>query len=99
MSESTIGRGNEPPPTPAQRLWQLWRQGQRPDVLAFLAGAGELTPAERAAALLVDQHERWQAGERRPAEAYLEMYPQLRGNFEYGLELVYGEYLLCEGRG
>jgi serine/threonine protein kinase/tetratricopeptide (TPR) repeat protein len=100
MSESTSGGGNEPPPpTPAQRLWQLWRQGQRPDVLAFLAGAGELTPAERAAALLVDQRERWQAGERRPAEAYLEMYPQLRGNFEYGLELVYGEYLLCEWLG
>jgi tetratricopeptide (TPR) repeat protein len=85
-----------PPPTPAQRLWQLWRQGQRPDVRAFLAPAGELTAEQVAAALLVDQRERWRNGERVPAEAYLDLYPHRRDDFEFGLELVYGEYLLRE---
>jgi serine/threonine protein kinase/tetratricopeptide (TPR) repeat protein len=79
---------------PAQRLWQLWRQGQQPDVLDFLARAAEPTPAEVAAALLVDQRERWRLGDRRLAEAYLELFPRLRGDFEYALELIYGEYLL-----
>src|SRR5262245_4316424 len=97
MPEPATGEGPAPP-TPAQWLWQLWRQGQRPDVEAFLAGR-DLTPAERAAALLIDQRERWQVGDRRPAEAYLEMYPHLRDHFEYALELIYGEYLLAEERG
>jgi serine/threonine-protein kinase len=100
MNEPTTGGGNvTAQPTPAHRLWQLWRHGQRPDLGAFLDSAGDLTPAERAAVLLVDQRERWQTGDRRPAEAYLEMYPHLRDDFEYALELVYGEYLLCEERG
>jgi serine/threonine-protein kinase len=85
--------------TPAQRLWHLWRQGQQPDLRAFLDDAGELTPADRAAVLLVDQRERWHVGERRPVEAYLELYPHLRDDFEYALELIYGEYLLREERG
>ncbi len=53
---------------PDQDLWQLWRQGQRPDVRAFLAGAGNLSLAQVAAVLAVDQRERWQSGERIPAE-------------------------------
>src|SRR3954451_10406262 len=88
-----------PEPTPAQRLWQLWRRGLRPDVRGFLAGCGVATPAEVAAALLVDQRERWALGERVPAEAYLRLFPGLSQNLEYALELIYGEYLLCEERG
>src|SRR5262245_28555929 len=100
MSEANSGgMDGAGPPAPAQRLWQLWRQGKRPDVEAFLASAGDLTPPDRAAALLVDQRERWQVGERWPAEAYLEMYPHMRDDFEYALELIYGEYLLCEKQG
>src|SRR5262249_2109080 len=60
---------------------------------------GDLTPAERAAVLLVDQRERWRTGERQGAETYLEMDPMLRDDFEYALELIYGEYLLREELG
>jgi hypothetical protein len=63
--------------TAAQQLWQLWRQGGRPDVRLFLAAAGDLTPAQVAAVLLLDQRERWQIGERTPAEDYLRLYPHL----------------------
>src|SRR5262245_50849906 len=91
--------GRDPPqPTPAQQLWQRWRQGEQPDVTAFLAGASRLEPAQVAAVLLVDQRERWRLGDRTPAETYLRMFPALRDNFEYGLELVYGEFLLAEER-
>jgi WD40 repeat protein/serine/threonine protein kinase len=86
-------------PHPAQRLHLLWGQGQRPDVQQFLAGAGPLPAAEVAAVLLVDQRERWRIGERIPAEDYLSLYPHHCADPEYGLELVYGEYLLCEQRG
>src|SRR5262245_22241403 len=99
MPEPSTGDPQGQPRAPHLQLWQLWQQGQRPDVQAFLAAAGTLTPAEVAAALLVDQRQRWQAGERRTAEAYLEMYPRLRDDFEYALELIYGEYLLCEELG
>jgi serine/threonine protein kinase/predicted Zn-dependent protease len=58
-----------------------------------------LAPAQVAAVLLIDQRERWQRGDRRPAEAYLDLYPHFRDDFEFGLELVYGEYLLCAERG
>src|SRR5579871_3430456 len=84
---------------PDQDLWQLWRQGQRPDVHAFLASAGILSPAQVAAVLAVDQRERWQSGERIPAEIYLQLYPLLQEDGEKALELVYGEFLLREELG
>src|SRR5438309_8544638 len=81
---------------PVQKLRLRWRQGKRPDVQQFLAQAGQLTPAQVAAVLLVDQRERWLTGERRPAESYLPLYPTLRKDLEYAVELIYGEFLLRE---
>ena len=59
----------------------------------------ELEPARLAAALRADQCQRWQQGERITAEAYLEQYPTLRSAVEYAVDLVYCEFLLCEGMG
>jgi serine/threonine protein kinase/WD40 repeat protein len=84
---------------PVERLWRLWREGQRPDVRAFLAAAGDLKPEQIAAVLLHDQRERWQTGERIPAEWYLSLYPPLQADVEYGVELVYGEFLMREELG
>src|SRR5262245_41280457 len=81
----------------AGRLGRLWRQGQRPDLGAFLAQAGPLAPNQLAAALRLDQRLRWQSGERVPAEDYLRRHPALAG--EAALEVVYGEYLLREELG
>jgi serine/threonine protein kinase/tetratricopeptide (TPR) repeat protein len=86
-------------PAPAEQLWRLWRQGERPAVVDFLAGFPGAAPAEVAAALLVDQRERWRVGERIPAEDYLGLFPHLSGDFEFALELIYGEYLLSEELG
>src|SRR5712671_5669919 len=88
------------PRGPAYQLWNLWRQGQRPDVDAFLAVPANLAPAELVNVLRVDQWERWQLGERIPAERYLQQYGSLlRASAEHALDLVYGEFLLCEQRG
>jgi tetratricopeptide (TPR) repeat protein/tRNA A-37 threonylcarbamoyl transferase component Bud32 len=84
---------------PARRLWQLWREGQRPDAGAFLREAGSLTAAQAAAVLRVDQRERWLAGERVPAEDYLRRFAELQADADYALDLVYGEYLLREELG
>jgi hypothetical protein len=104
MSESADvpTRGAEGPPAreePARRLWQLWRQGQRPDVQQFLAGMGALSPPRLLAVLQVDQLQRWQAGERVPAEAYLHRFPAVQADREAAVELVFGEYVLREDLG
>ena len=88
-----------PPGDAAEQLWQLWRRGQRPDVEAFLAGAGPLSPAELAGVLRVDQRERWQAGERVHAETYLAQFPALGSDPEAAVDLVYNEFRLREQQG
>src|SRR5262245_2738181 len=93
------GAGPAPEDAPADRLWALWRQGERPDLGAFLAQAGDLTPAQLAAVLRVDQRERWRAGEPVPAEAYLRQYPRLREHADGPLDLVYNEFRLRDQAG
>jgi WD40 repeat protein len=95
---------SEPSKTPPQeapdvQLWQHWRHGQHIDVAEFLAGFPRLGMTEVVAVLLVDQRERWQLGERIPAESYLRRFPFLEGNSEAVVELAYGEFLLREQRG
>jgi hypothetical protein len=82
------------PPDAAERLWQRWQQGQRPDLDAFLAEAGPLPAAELSAVLRVDQRQRWQAGERVLAESYQQRYPLDRGDAEAAIDLVFNEFLL-----
>jgi serine/threonine-protein kinase len=83
----------------ARQLEELWQQGQRPDVHQFLAAAGAISAAELAAVLAIDQWQRWQVGERVPAEGYLQCYPLLESNPGWALELVYGEFLVREQLG
>jgi serine/threonine-protein kinase len=77
---------------PAERLRQLWQEGQRPDLDDFLAQFGPLTPEQMVDVLHVDQRERWQAGDRVPAEAYLQKYPAVGENVQAAVDLVYGEF-------
>src|SRR6516225_348479 len=81
---------------PAQQLWELWRQGQQPDVQEFLARAGPLPRAQLLAVLRVDQRERWQGGERILVETYFERHPSLRDDEQAALDLIFGEVLLRE---
>jgi WD40 repeat protein/serine/threonine protein kinase len=84
---------------PAQLLWRLWQQGQRPDAKCFLAGFGTLPLPKIVAALGVDQRERWRRAERVQAETYFQEWPALRTDPELALDLVYGEFLIREGTG
>jgi serine/threonine-protein kinase len=86
-------------PGPAERLMQLWRQGQRPDVSAILAQAGPLPPAQVAEGLRAEQRQRWRAGERVPVEDYLARHPGLRADPEAALDLIFNEFLLREQLG
>jgi tRNA A-37 threonylcarbamoyl transferase component Bud32 len=88
-----------PPADPAEDLSHLWRAGQRPDVDAFVVAAGDLSPAQTAAVLRVDQRQRWQTGERIPAESYLERYPRVRDDPDHALDLIFNEFLLRERLG
>ena len=88
------------PAAPADlELLRQWRCGDSPDVWDFLARIGSLPPDQIVAVLAVDQQERWQRGERPWAEAYLEKCPELAGQPESALELIYGEFLLRERQG
>ncbi len=98
-SETSSAESLAPRSNPVQELWLVWRQGHRANVREFLDRAGELTPPQVAAVLLVDQRERWLIGERILAENYLALFPALLADLEYGVELVYGEYLLREELG
>jgi serine/threonine protein kinase len=87
------------PGDPARRLQRLWQQGQRPDLAAFLAEAGQLTPDQLLAVVRLDQQQRWLAGERVGAEAYLNAHPALRADPEGAVVLVFGEFVLRERLG
>jgi eukaryotic-like serine/threonine-protein kinase len=56
-------------------------------------------PRSTAAALLADQRQRWQQGERVLVEAYLAGHPQLRADPDGVLDLIYNEIFLREQRG
>lgn len=66
------------------------------DVSAFLVGAGPLSAAELGAVLRVDQRLRWRRGERRPAEAYLDQFPEARAAPDQAVDLIFNEFLLRE---
>jgi eukaryotic-like serine/threonine-protein kinase len=88
-----------PPDDLAVRLWQSWQIGPDPDVRQFLHEAGPLSADRVLAVLRVDQRQRWQRGKSLPAETYLQWWPDLAGETERALELIYGEYALREELG
>src|SRR5262245_18727063 len=64
--------------------------------MAKLAGLPAATAADHARA---DQEQRWAAGERVPAEAYLAALPKVAADPEHALVLIYGEVLSRSARG
>jgi hypothetical protein len=70
-----------------------------PGVGPLPPGTEDLGPAGLAAACRAHQRQRWLAGERVPAEAYLAAYPRLADEPEAALDVVYGEFLLREELG
>lgn len=85
--------------SPVRRLVTQWRAGEPPDLVAFVAGLERLAPSAVAAVLRADQRLRWRAGEPRPAEWYLEHFPEVADDPDLALDLVHGEFLLGEESG
>jgi WD40 repeat protein/tRNA A-37 threonylcarbamoyl transferase component Bud32 len=67
--------------------------GQQPAADGESPAAGRL-PRTFVAGLEEDQRARWQRGERRLVEAYLEEHPELRADPEAVVDLIYNEFLL-----
>jgi WD40 repeat protein len=78
----------------AYEYWKLWRHGNRPNIGDFVAQLGPMTPADLAAILRVDQHERWSRADRVLAEKYFESFPSLAESVEDAIALIYAEFLL-----
>jgi serine/threonine protein kinase len=83
----------------ACRLWNLWRQGQKPRVEDFLAQACARDAGEILEVLLVDQAARYRLGQGIAAETYLDAFPTVRDDPERAVDLVFAEYLLREELG
>src|SRR5438067_9636850 len=79
------------PPTPAA-------PADRPEGSSASA-ADDPTPDRLLSSVEDDRDRRWQAGDRRPAEAYLAAHPPLAADPECVLQLAYGEYLFRERLG
>src|SRR5438105_3850911 len=104
MSESTTFLSPRPADSPVaddhvRQLRRLWREGQRPEIQAFLSEVGPLGAWQVLTLLRIDQRERWLTGERIPLEHYRQLHPPLRDGTEHFLDLVYGEFLLREQLG
>ena len=84
---------------PVRRYLGLWKDGNRPDLEAFLAREEDLEPAELAAVLRADQRNRSRAATPVPAEWYLERFPALGRDPELALDLIHNEFLLREAAG
>ena len=84
---------------PVEQFRLLWQAGGRPDVAAFLAGAGGLPPDAVVDVLRLDQQERWRRGDEVPAEWYLDQFPQVAADPDGAFVLVYGEVLARTERG
>jgi WD40 repeat protein len=99
MSQASAPTWPRQPEALIQALEQLWQQGEQPDPCAFLAARGICAPAQVAAVLACDQWQRWHAGQRVPAEDYLRRCPDLAGDADAALELIYGEFLVRQALG
>jgi serine/threonine protein kinase len=86
-------------PTPEQRLWHLWRQGNAPSLREVLSQFPDATPSQITAAIGVDQYERWQRGERPLAEEYLPLLPPGPDFSQAACDVIYGEFLMREQLG
>jgi serine/threonine-protein kinase len=69
------------------------------DLNTFLETAGQLSAAELASLLRVDQRQRWMAGERVLAECYFECHPYVATDVEAAVDVIFQEFLLRQHLG
>ncbi len=78
-------------------LWQL--DDTIPDVFAYLAQCGPLSPAQQLAVVLADQGQRWQIDRAVSVEAYLARLPVLASDPDIKMQLAIGEFIARRSRG
>jgi eukaryotic-like serine/threonine-protein kinase len=103
-SDSARTLVTEPTPAPIeadQRLDELWKRGQRPDLRSFVSqfDGAALELDDLLAVIRVDQRRRWEIGERVSVDAYRRAFPSLDDEPEAFFELVYHELLIREELG
>lgn len=81
---------------PAEQLARLWEQGAKVELDQFLNDTGPLSPAGLTDVLHVDQHHRWQSGERPTVESYLQRFPALIGDPDAVVDVIFHEFLIRE---
>ena len=81
---------------PEEAFVKLWTSGSAPDLDVFLAGAGPIDTPQLSSLARIDQQQRWQCGDRRSAEEYLERYSALGADNDSAVDLIYHEFLLRE---
>jgi len=84
---------------PAELYQQLWTHGDPPSLDQFLASTNNATAADICAILCLDLRENWRRKERIAAEAYLAKCPQVAGDTELALDVIFTEYLVREAFG
>ena len=84
---------------PVERLAALWDGGAAPDLDHYLAEYLNLTPADLAAIVRVDQARRWQRGDRLPTEHYFARFPVIRDDPAAAMDLIHYEFILRENYG
>jgi serine/threonine-protein kinase len=87
------------PLPPAEELARLWGQGSGVDLAEFLARSGPLPPTQLAEVFHVDQHHRWERGERPAVESYLQRFPQVTADADAVVDVIFHDYLLRERSG
>jgi formylglycine-generating enzyme required for sulfatase activity len=75
---------------------RLWANGSSPDLDVFVSSVGAVESTQLSRLARIDQAERWQRGDRRSAEDYLDRYPELQADHDSAVDLIYHEYLLRE---
>lgn len=78
----------------AVQLEQLWLKGGQPDLAEFLERCGQLSVAQVAAIVRVDQWQRWHTDTPVRVETYLHCFPALASDATIAVDLVCSEYLL-----
>jgi tetratricopeptide (TPR) repeat protein/tRNA A-37 threonylcarbamoyl transferase component Bud32 len=75
-------------------LWQCWCTGDDSVQPHLIARGGELPPEHLVQLLVVEQPQRWRAGDHVHAEDFFRQFPSLKAQRDCALDLIYAEFVL-----
>jgi tRNA A-37 threonylcarbamoyl transferase component Bud32 len=72
----------------------MWQHGTPRSLAEYVTSAGPLAADDLVALVRVDQRERWERGERPPAESYLRLQPIAAAGPDVALDVIFSEVML-----